>query len=321
MISSDPHKNEAGLEPDMASTSGRVTIVVPAFNERHSLEQVLPGWLGWCEANDAMLIVVDDGSDDDTDKFLGTQAAHPALRAYRHRSNRGYGAALKTGIHSAETEFIGTMDADGQHNIEDFSRLLDAFTLQGADLVIGARSPGLTRDRYRRLGKAIIRGLANILFSTRIRDLNSGMKLFRRTTVQRLLPLCPNSMAFSEVITLVHLNADCHVVETTIETMPRAAGFSTIGTMTALETTSEIVNVVMGFKPLRVFVPIAAGLFLLGIFWAVPFLVAGRGLSSVALLLILSSGSVAILGLLAEQLASMRRIYLPEAGTKEITDQ
>ena len=88
--------------------------------------------------------------------------------------------------------------------------------------------------------------------------------------------------------------------------------------MTAIETTGEIINVVMGFRPLKIFIPLAIALFSLGLIWSIPFLVAGRGLSGVALLLILSGMLTGMLGLLAEQLASARRFEFPGAGATEI---
>src|SRR3990170_7772764 len=99
----------------------------------------LPIWLRACEDRRWRLIVVDDGSGDGTEQVLRRQAAHPRLRAYRHRMNRGYGNALKTGLFHAETPYAVTMDADGQHQLEDVARLLEAMQTQDADLVIGAR--------------------------------------------------------------------------------------------------------------------------------------------------------------------------------------
>lgn len=294
-----------------------LTVVIPAYNERASLERNLPDWLGWCEAHDAHLIVVDDGSADGTEQALAAHAAHPRLRAFQHRVNRGYGEALKTGLYHAETPLAATMDADGQHAIEDLDRLRAALVEHDADLVIGAR-PAAGEDPYRRAGKAVIRGLARLLFGTRIQDLNSGMKVYRTALATRLLPFCPGSMAFSDVITLAHLNLGCRVVEAPIVVRPRQGGHSTINTMTAVETVLEIVNVLMWFKPLKVFLPLASLLLLAGVLWALPFLLIGRGLSSISLLLILTGLMCAMLGLIAEQLAWGRRVELPDLAAREI---
>jgi len=298
-----------------------LTIVIPAYNERISLEANLPGWLQGCEDNGWHLIIVDDGSDDGTQHTLQARAAHARLRALRHRTNRGYGNALKSGLARVRTSYCVTMDADGQHRLEDALRLLEAIQTQDADMVIGARVVNDTSGAYRRAGKGLIRLIARVLFPVRIRDLNSGFKLYRTQVVQRLLPWCPGSMAFSDVMTLMHLNLDLHVIEIPVETRPRLSGRSTINTMTAVETVLEIINVLMWFKPLRFFLPVAALLLLLGFGWGLPFLIAERGLSVFALLLVLSGLLTGLVGLLAEQLATLRRIDLSDISARPIAPE
>jgi len=296
-----------------------LTLVIPAYNESTSLEANLPAWLDMCSRESWRLIVVDDGSTDGSEKVLASHASHPRLTAYRHRANRGYGNALKTGLYHVDTPFAVTLDADGQHRLEDVTRLLEAMQAQDADLVVGARVVNDTSGAYRRLGKCLIRLIARMLFPVRIQDLNSGFKLYRTDLVRRLIPWCPGSMAFSDVITLMHLNLDLRVVEVPVETRPRQGGRSTISTMTAVETLVEIVNVVMGLRPLKIFLPVAVVLLLVGVGWAVPFLLAGRGMSGAAMLLILTGLLTAMLGLLAEQLAAFRRVDLPDAGAHRVT--
>jgi len=295
-----------------------LTVVVPAFNERDSLERNLPRWLAWCASHGALLIVVDDGSTDATPEILASHLGNRALRVFRHQQNRGYGNAIKTGILRAETPFVGTMDADGQHSIADLAKLVDLGLAQGADLVIGRRPKGGSSGVYRGLGKALIRWIAKLLFSAKIQDLNSGMKVYRTRLAQALLPYSPGSMAFSDVITLTHLNLGHRVLEAPIEVMERRSGKSTINTMTAVDTLIEIVNVLMWFKPLKFFVPLAAVIGLAGGVWAIPFLAVGRGLSSISLLLILAAMMIGMLGLLAEQMASSRRVDMPEVEAEEL---
>ena len=300
-------------------TDDPLTIVIPAYNERTSLEANLPGWLQACDENGWRLIVVDDGSDDGTLLTLQASAGHPRLLPLRHRTNRGYGNALKSGLAHVETTYSVTMDADGQHRVEDVLRLREAMQSQDADMVIGARVVNDSSGAYRRAGKGLIRLLARTLFRTGIRDLNSGFKLYRTQVAQRLLPWCPGSMAFSDVMTLMHLNLDLHVLEVPVETRPRQGGRSTISTMTAVDTVLEIVNMLMWFKPLKIFLPGAALLVLLGFGWGLPFLIAERGLSVFALLLVLSGLLTGMVGLLAEQLATLRRIDLSDISARPIT--
>lgn len=298
-----------------------LTIVIPAYNERVSLEANLPGWLQACDDHSWRLIIVDDGSDDGTLLLLQARSGYPRLLALRHRTNRGYGNALKSGLAHVETPYSVTMDADGQHRMEDVLRLQEASQSQDADMVIGARVVNDTSGAYRRAGKGLIRWIARLLFRVRIHDMNSGFKLYRTPVVQRLLPWCPGSMAFSDVMTLMHLNLDLHVVEIPVETLHRQGGRSTVSTMTAVETVLEIVNLLMWFKPLRVFLPGAALLVLVGFGWGLPFLIAERGLSVFALLLVLSGLLTGMVGLLAEQLATLRRIDVSDISARPIVSE
>ncbi len=298
--------------------TNELTVVIPVLNEAEALRANMGTWLGWCEAYGCRLIIVDDGSTDATPEILASHLGSRPLRVFRHRQNRGYGNAIKTGISRAETPFVGTMDADGQHSIADLAKLVDLGLAQGADLVIGRRPKGGSTGLYRGLGKALIRWIAKVLFSAKIQDLNSGMKIYRTPVAKALLRYCPGSMAFSDVITLAHMNLGYRVLETPIEVQARRSGKSTINTMTAVDTLMEIVNVLMWFKPLKFFVPLAAVLGLAGVVWAIPFLVVGRGLSSISLLLILAGMMIGMLGLLAEQMASSRRVDMPEVEAEEM---
>lgn len=109
-----------------------------------------------------------------------------------------------------------------------------------------------------------------------------------------------------------------HFIEAPIEVMERRSGKSTINTMTAVDTLIEIVNVLMWFKPLKFFVPLAVAVGVAGVLWAIPFLVMGRGLSSISLLLLLAAMMIGMLGLLAEQMASSRRVDMPEVEAQQI---
>ena len=295
-----------------------LTVIVPAFNERDSLERHLAGWLAWCASHEAILLVVDDGSSDGVEDLLAAHLTDRRLRVFRHWRNRGYGNAIKTGLLHAESSFVGTMDADGQHAIADLGRLVALAIEQGADLVIGSRPRRGASGAYRDTGKALIRWIAKVLFGVALHDLNSGMKVYRTRLAQALLPYCPGSMAFSDVITLTHLNLGYRVLEAPIEVRERRSGKSTINTMTAVDTLIEIVNVLMWFKPLKFFVPLAVVFGVAGLLWAIPFLLMGRGLSSISLLLLLAAMMIGMLGLLAEQMASSRRVDMPEVEAQEI---
>lgn len=292
------------------TASAQLTILIPAFNEEAALPHTLADTLAWCEAHDVNCVVVNDASTDRTGAILADFAAgNHRLTVRTHKVNRGYGGALKTGIAAVQTPFVLTMDADGQHRLEDIEPMIEAREKTDADLVIGARSARKTSfaDHYRAIGKTLLRAVAKILVNLSVDDLNSGMKLYDAALAKKYLPLCPASMAFSDVMTLVFIQQRHLVVEQPIQTRARIAGESTISTMTALDTLIQIFNIVMVFNPLRIFLPVGAAAVLIGILWAIPFFLAGSGLS-VAALLSITVGLISILlGLIAEQLSQIRR--------------
>ncbi len=291
--------------------TSELTLVVPAYNEESSLGQFLPELLEFCQQHNAQLVVVDDCSRDGTGAMLDeAAAAHDFMHVGHHKVNRGYGGALISGLQMAETRFSVTLDADGQHRLEDVLKLLEKQHETNADLVVGARSgdSGGGSGLYRALGKKLIRFVAGRLVDRLpISDLNSGMKLYDTALAQRYLRLCPDGMAFSEVLPLIFIQQKHLVTEASIEVAPRRSGKSTINTMTALDTLFQIINIVMVFNPMRIFLPVGGALILFGILWAIPFLVRGSGLSSVSMMAMTAGLLLVMMGLLAEQLAQIRK--------------
>lgn len=291
----------------MDSVPKSVTIVIPAYNEANALPLTIPAVLSYCRENHWKCIVVNDGSKDGTSQVLEGFTDNPRLKVITHKLNRGYGGALKSGLAAVDTDFCVTFDADGQHKLEDIPRLLQALQDLDADMVVGSRVRSKHAHWYREMGKWIIRRIAAILMPMPLRDLNSGFKAYRTELVQQYLHLCPNSMAFSDVITLVFLNQRHRVEEVSIEVKPRVSGESTISTKTAFETIMEILNLVMLFNPLRVFLPLSIFCVLVGLVWGIPFIVLGRGVSVGAMLAIVSGLLLFTLGLVSEQLSQIRK--------------
>ena len=291
--------------------TSELTLVIPAYNEESSLRQFLPELLSFCERNNTQLVIVDDCSRDGTGTLLDEAAGyHGFLHVCHHKVNKGYGGALISGLQMAETRFSVTLDADGQHRLEDVLNLLKKQNETNADLVVGAREndAGGGSGLYRALGKKLIRFTAGRLVDDLpISDLNSGMKLYDTGLAQRYLRLCPDGMAFSEVLPLIFIQQKHLVTEAPITVAPRLSGKSTINTMTALDTLLQIINIVMVFNPMRIFLPMGGIMILLGILWAVPFLVRGSGLSSVSMMAMIAGLLLIMMGLLAEQLAQIRK--------------
>ena len=288
-----------------------LTIVIPVFNEADVLPVFLPEIAEYAQSNDFVLIFVDDASTDESAKLLAAFCQKSKSTLLRHKVNRGYGGALKTGIKACQTKYVVTMDADGQHQAVDAGRLLEFGLAKGADMVVGRRQSG-NSGLYRAIGRKMIRLPAGTLVSLPIEDLNSGMKLYRTRLAQGYLVLCPDGMSFSDIITLVFVHRNNLVLEHDINVRARAGGKSTISTRTALETVFEILNIVAMFNPGRIFLPLGAGFILFGLVWGLPFIIRDEGVSVGTMLLLVFGLIFFLVAIVAEQMAQLRRGQIQE---------
>jgi glycosyltransferase involved in cell wall biosynthesis len=290
--------------PTMKKT---LTLVVPAFNEAENIPIVLPEMLEFCNQRQWQVILVNDGSSDETASVLRNFEGKDNLVILNHKVNQGYGAALKTGISKVNTGFLVTLDADGQHALSDLDAMWEALQQQDADMVIGNRISDKPKNGYRQAGKWLIRKITGLILPVHIRDLNSGLKMYQTRLLKRYLQLCPDSMAFSDIITLIFLNQGHRVIEVPVQVLERAGGASKISTLTAFETMLEIINIVMLLKPLRIFLPASIFCIAVGILWGIPFIAMGHGVSVGSMLAIVTGLILFMVGLVAEQLSLIRK--------------
>lgn len=280
---------------------------MPVYNEEESLPIILNDWFSFCSANQCNLIVVNDGSTDGSRKILEEFQSSRDLSVIHHKINKGYGSAIKTGISAAQTEYLVTIDSDGQHQTRSVTSMYQKMVDDDCDLLIGARVKE-SMVTARSLGKWIIRVLSRILLPNRITDLNSGLKMYRTDHAKRYIKVCPDSMAFSDIIALTFIAEKCKVMEIPVQINPRLGGKSKITLGSAVDTVVEIINIVVFFNPLRIFLPLSAFFLVAGLVWGIPIVLRGRGVSTGSLLAFTISGIVLLLGLIAEQLSQIRRM-------------
>ncbi|HZQ05226.1 MAG TPA: glycosyltransferase family 2 protein, partial [Anaerolineae bacterium] len=211
----------APLRIAKAQSAPSVSIILPAFNEAQGLPAVLDSLRGWMERG-AEIIVVDDGSTDRTAQV----AADAGARVIRHRNNKGYGAALKSGIRAAEHDIAVTFDADGQFDANDVGRLVEA--LQASDMAVGVRPQGAGSPTLRKPGKWLLSKTANYLAQTQIPDLNCGFRALRLETARRYLNLLPNGFSFTTTLTLAMFKDGYNVEYVPITVRPRTTGTSRV---------------------------------------------------------------------------------------------
>ena len=283
-----------------------LTLVIPAYNEEAALGSFLPEVIEYCQTNGCQLVIVNDGSKDNTKEILRGYETYPFFRSIHHKINRGYGGAIKTGILATRTPLVITLDADGQHQLSDVTVLYEVIRKKDADMVVGGRRK-YKEGLYRKTGKKLIRFFANRLMPVNIQDLNSGMKIYRTDLLLNYMQLCPDTMALSDIITLIFINQRHLVLEHPITIVPRRAGESTINLRTAVDTSLEILHIVTLFNPMRIFFPPAIFSFIFSAVWGIPILLRGEGVSVGTELLFLTGLIFFFLGLIAEQLALIRK--------------
>ena len=285
-----------------------LSIVIPAYNEGKSIGHVLENLLPFCMQTDTRVVVVDDGSRDDTYNQLQIfKAKYPEfqLRILRHSLNKGYGGALKTGIRAVETQYVITLDADGQHRPEDIPVLYQKLKQERAALCIGNRQ-GKGSSFSRNLVKAMILSVVKKSTGIQINDLNSGMKLYKTAIVQSLLKYTSNGMPFSDSIVLLHHQFRYRIIEEQITVLDRTEGESTINYKTAIYTLVEIANIIINFFPFRFFCSLAILFFSIGLLWGVPLILDGHGMSTGMSFLMLASMNFVFFGIILENVVRSR---------------
>ncbi len=283
----------------MERTAKPLTIVIPAYNEAEAIGPVLEQLKATCPEIIEEIIVVDDGSKDDTARI----AEETGVQVLRHSHNKGYGASLKTGIRAARSEFVLTMDSDGQHKPEGIARLWER--AGQSDMVVGQRTSLIHSQLWRMPGKWLLSFMANYLSRQRIPDLNSGFRLMRRDIVLKYMHLCPPGFSFSTTITMAFFNRGYEVAYVPIEVKKRI-GKSTVSVKTGLDTIILILRIATLFDPLRIFIPISLLTAGVGILWGIPYTLLGNGISIGSMLAIVTALLMFSLGLICDQISQLR---------------
>jgi glycosyltransferase involved in cell wall biosynthesis len=275
-----------------------VSVIVPAYNEAASIGPLVSGLrlaAPWRE-----IIVVDDGSSDDT----GSRATAAGASVIRHPYNKGNGAAVKTGIRNAAGTFILILDADGQHRPADAARLVAK--LGEYDLAVGARSSATQAGASRRVGNAVLNGLASYLTGRPIPDLTSGFRAARREYLVEFLHLLPNGFSTPTTTTLAFIKAGYSVWFEPIEASARQGDSKIRLGPDGVQFFVILLKVITIFSPMRVFLPMSVASFAVGGAYAIWTILTQSHVTNSSVLLILLSVIIFLVGLVSEQISSLR---------------
>ena len=277
-----------------------VTIVIPAFNEEEGIENVIKGLKKI--QGDYKILVVDDGSTDNTYKI----AMNTGVEVIRHKHNKGYGAALKTGLRHARTSVVLYIDADGQHNTEDIERIIHG--MDDYDMVVGARTKKSTVSILRRPGKKILSMTANYLSGTHIPDLNSGFRAINKDKAMEFMHILPNTFSFTTTITLAFIKSGYDIQYVPIQTIDRVGTSKIKPFRDGVRFIILIVRTITLFDPLKVFLPASLLLFLSGFFLLIYDLT-HYNISDSTILFMVSSILIFFFGILADQISNIRGVH------------
>ncbi|MDH3349334.1 MAG: glycosyltransferase family 2 protein [Desulfobulbaceae bacterium] len=275
-----------------------ITILLPSYNEEHSIADTINTIRKLHP--DIQILVVDDGSSDNTLRA----AMDTGVDVWPHPYNIGNGAAIKSGLRCINTEWVLMMDADGQHPPEDIARLLEH--KENYDMVVGARTKKSETSMHRDFANWFYNQIASYVTKFKIKDLTSGFRLVRTSTVRQFIYLLPNTFSYPTTLTMAYLRSGYSVKYVPIESKARV-GKSKIkllrdGTRFFL----IITKIATLFAPLRIFLPISALLFSTGCgYYLYTFLTQGR-FTNMSNLLLSTSVIVFLMGLISEQISQMR---------------
>ena len=275
-----------------------VSVVIPACNEAGAIADVvreLAGIAGWSE-----ILVIDDGSSDDT----AAHASAAGARVLRHPYRKGNGAAVKTGIRAAAGEYVLIIDGDGQHRPADALRVVAR--LGEYDLVVGARAPGTQAGLTRRAGNAVLNGLASFLTERQIPDLTSGFRAARRECLVEFMHLLPNGFSTPTTTTMAFLRAGYNVAFEPVEARPRVGASKIRLSSDGPKFLLIMMRVMTIFSPLRIFLPISVVSLLAGAAYGIYTVIEQGKIPNGAVLLIMFAVIVFLVGLVSDQVAALR---------------
>ena len=280
-----------------------VSIIIPAYREEKSIaivvekiRQVMDGLGRHYE-----IIVVDDGSDDETAK----KAKETGARIISHPYNIGNGAAVKTGIREAHGETLVTIDGDGQHAPEDIPHLLEK--LGPYDMVVGARTDKSETSFNRTIANRIYNWFATYVCKRKIEDLTSGFRAVKAEIARRFVSLLPNTFSYPTTITMAVIRSGYSLTYVPIETSRRVGKSKIRPFKDGPRFFLIILKIATLFSPMRVFLPVSFLMFFLGLGYGLfKIFVLQQRYGPTSAMLMTVSVVIFMVGLVSEQVAQLR---------------
>jgi glycosyltransferase involved in cell wall biosynthesis len=276
------------------------SLVIPVYNEEEgiltTLDHLQQAFASLACAYE--IIVVNDGSQDRTQALLTSRAD---IHLIEHERNKGYGAALKTGIRAAQFPTLVITDADGTYPNEQIPALLALAPT--ADMIVGARTgEKVTYSSLRKIPKWFLVRFAEWITKQSIPDLNSGLRVMQKPVVEKFLNILPDTFSFTTTITVAMLTNNYRVRFVPIDYYARTGHSKIKPIRDTLRFVQIILRTGVYFAPLRVFMPIAGFFFALFCVTFIQDVVIRQDLTERTLILLIAFTQIGIFALLADMI-------------------
>lgn len=275
-------------------------IIVPVYNEERAVADTVTRIQDICARIPGYtfeIVCINDGSSDGSGRIL---AGLRGVTVLTHPVNRGYGAALRTGLDYCDQDWVFITDADGTYPLQDLAQLLECAE-RGVDMVVGSRGgAGISGSPFRRLARWVLRKMVHGLTGVMVPDLNSGMRVFRKSLYTDFRHLLPMGFSFTTTLTVASLYSGRQVEYIPIH-YNRRIGRSNIKPMKDFfGFVMLIVRVATYFEPLRFFLPAAFMLFGIGVLRAIRDIIVVNQFGALSVILFLTAFQVFVLGVIAD---------------------
>lgn len=275
-----------------------ISIILPAKNEAEGLRRTLPTLQA--RMAEAEIIVVDDGSTDDT----AAVAAELGARVLSSPYSMGNGAAIKRGARAASGEILVFMDADGQHDPACIPALL-AKLGEGYDMVVGARDWAGQAGVHRGAANAFYNWLASRMTGFDVKDLTSGFRVVRADKFREFIHLLPNGFSYPTTSTMAFFRSAYPVAYLPIPVAKRLGKSHIRPIRDGIRFLLIIFRIATLYSPLKLFVPTALAFLLLGAgYYGYTYATQGR-FTNMSMLLFSAAVIVFLIGLISEQITSL----------------
>lgn len=282
-----------------SDTAGQsLSIIIPAKNEAAAIGDVVS--TARAQFPDAEILVVNDGSSDDT----AAVAERAGARVITHPVSLGNGASIKTGARAARADVLAMLDGDGQHDPKNLGKLLAGLD-QGYDMVIGARDSGSHANVGRLFANGLYNAIATFLSGTKILDLTSGFRAVRADKFLEYLYLLPNGFSYPTTITMAFLRSGYPVHFEPVAAEKRTGKSHIRPIRDGLRFFAIIFKIATLYAPLKIFLPISGVFFMTGAGWYAYTFITMHRFTNLSTLMFSASVIVFLIGLISEQITTL----------------